>query len=140
MKTYLSLGSNLGDKRGNILRAIEIMKEQIGTLVSQSALYETEPWGFRSDNGFVNAAVCFETELQPHDLLHVTQAIERQMGRTHKSVPTGKADVLPEYHDRIIDIDILLYGDERVNTHELTIPHPLMRVREFVMTPLMEIY
>ena len=132
MIAYLSLGTNLGDKRKNIAEAIKNIGELVGDVVRQSALYETEPWGFRSDNRFVNAAVCVDTQLSPRRLLEVTQRIEREMGRTLKS--DGG-----EYHDRIIDIDILLYGDQHIDEPDLKIPHPLMHERDFVMTPLNEI-
>lgn len=132
MIAYLSLGTNLGDKRKNIAEAIKNIGELVGDVVRQSALYETEPWGFRSDNRFVNAAVCVDTQLSPRQLLEVTQRIEREMGRTLKS--DGG-----EYHDRIIDIDILLYGDLHIDEPDLKIPHPLMHERDFVMTPLNEI-
>lgn len=132
MIAYLSLGTNLGDKRKNITVAIKNIGELVGDVVRQSALYETEPWGFRSDNRFVNAAVCVDTQLSPRRLLEVTQRIEREMGRTLKS--DGG-----EYHDRIIDIDILLYGDLHIDEPDLKIPHPLMHERDFVMTPLNEI-
>lgn len=132
MIAYLSLGTNLGDKRKNIAEAINYIGELVGDVVRQSALYETEPWGFRSDNRFVNAAVCVDTRLSPRRLLEVTQRIEREMGRTLKS--DGG-----EYHDRIIDIDILLYGDRHIDEPDLKIPHPLMHERDFVMTPLNEI-
>lgn len=126
------MGTNLGDKRKNIAEAIKNIGELVGDVVRQSALYETEPWGFRSDNRFVNAAVCVDTQLSPRRLLKVTQRIEREMGRTLKS--DGG-----EYHDRIIDIDILLYGDLHIDEPDLKIPHPLMHERDFVMTPLNEI-
>lgn len=126
------MGTNLGDKRRNIAEAIKNIGELVGDVVRQSALYETEPWGFRSDNRFVNAAVCVDTQLSPRRLLEVTQRIEREMGRTLKS--DGG-----EYHDRIIDIDILLYGDLHIDEPDLKIPHPLMHERDFVMTPLNEI-
>lgn len=126
------MGTNLGDKRKNIAEAIKNIGELVGDVVRQSALYETEPWGFRSDNRFVNAAVCVDTQLSPRRLLEVTQRIEREMGRTLKS--DGG-----EYHDRIIDIDILLYGDLHIDDPDLKIPHPLMHERDFVMTPLNEI-
>ena len=126
------MGSNLGYKRRNIKRAIKKIGEQIGEVVRQSALYETEPWGFESENAFINAAVCVETTLAPHDLLVATQAIERDMGRKRKS----KDGV---YHDRVIDIDILLYDDLFIDTPDLHIPHPLMYERDFVMVPLREI-
>ena len=132
MIAYLSLGTNLGDKRKNIAEAIKNIGELVGDVVRQSALYETEPWGFRSDNRFVNAAVCVDTQLSPRRLLEVTQRIEREMGRTLKS--DGG-----EYHDRIIDIDILLYGDLHIDEPDLKIPQPLMHERDFVMTPLNEI-
>lgn len=132
MIAYLSLGTNLGDKRKNIAEAIKNIGELVGDVVRQSALYETEPWGFRSDNRFVNAAVCVDTQLSPRRLLEVAQRIEREMGRTLKS--DGG-----EYHDRIIDIDILLYGDLHIDEPDLKIPHPLMHERDFVMTPLNEI-
>ena len=132
MIAYLSLGTNLGDKRKNIVEAIKNIGELVGDVVRQSALYETEPWGFGSDNRFVNAAVCVDTQLSPRRLLEVTQRIEREMGRTLKS--DGG-----EYHDRIIDIDILLYGDLHIDEPDLKIPHPLMHERDFVMTPLNEI-
>ncbi len=129
---YFSLGSNLGDKKRNLSTAIKLMEEQIGVLLRQSAFLETEPWGFQSDNSFVNVAICMETSLEPLEVLAKTQKIERDMGRNHKSVNR-------EYHDRIIDIDILLYDDLHINTPELTIPHPLMEERDFVMIPLREI-
>lgn len=132
VEVYLSLGSNLGNREENILKAIDMIKEQIGDVTRQSALLHTEPWGFESGNEFVNAAICVKTTLLPIELLHKTQAIERQMGRFHKSINR-------QYQDRIIDIDILLYGDLKMETPELTIPHPLMHERDFVMTPLREI-
>ena len=138
---YLSLGTNLGYRRRNIRRAIEKIGEQIGVVVRQSALYETEAWGYQSPHRFINAAICVETLLSPHDLLAATQGIERQLGRSHKT--KKKADGHPaegtDYQDRLIDIDILLYDDIRVDDPDLQIPHPLMREREFVMKPLQEI-
>ena len=122
----------MGNRKRNIREAIEKIEELVGVVERQSALYETEPWGFRSDNRFVNAAVCVDTQLSPRRLLEVTQRIEREMGRTLKS--DGG-----EYHDRIIDIDILLYGDLHIDEPDLKIPHPLMHERDFVMTPLNEI-
>ena len=131
-RAYLGLGTNLGDKEGNIVVAIEKIGELIGDVVRQSALYHTKPWGFDSDNEFVNAAVAVDTALSPRELLAATQQIERSMGRKEKS----KDGV---YHDRIIDIDILLYGDRHVSEPDLVIPHPLMHERDFVMKPLGEI-
>ena len=129
---FLGLGTNLGQKEENIRRAIEKIGELVGEVVRQSALYRSEPWGFQSDNSFVNAVICCETTLTPHEVLAKTQAIERAMGRRHKSVNR-------QYHDRIIDIDILLYDDWEVDEPDLKIPHPLMFQRDFVMNPLREI-
>ena len=129
---YLSLGSNLGDKEKNLLSAISEIERRIGPIRTQSAFLATEPWGFESEHTFLNAAVCVETRLAPLDLLHVTQQIERDLGRTHKSVGG-------QYHDRIIDIDILLYDDLHLATQELTIPHPHMYERDFVLIPLQQI-
>ncbi|OYP64473.1 2-amino-4-hydroxy-6-hydroxymethyldihydropteridine diphosphokinase [Prevotella sp. P2-180] len=129
---YLGLGSNLGDKQQNIAMAVEKIEELIGHVECQSALHITEPWGFQSDNMFVNAAVKCVTILSPHEVLEKTKDIERQMGRTTKSVDGT-------YKDRIIDIDILLYDDMEINDPDLVIPHPLMHQRDFVMKPLNEI-
>ena len=130
--TYLGLGSNLGDKVENINVAVKKIEELIGRVVRQSALHLSAPWGFDSDNSFVNAVVACQTSLSPRQLLKATQTIEREMGRTEKSL-NGV------YHDRIIDIDILLYDDLIVQTRRLTIPHPLMHRRRFVLEPLAEI-
>ena len=132
MEIYLGLGSNLGDKCLHLRTAINEIEKRIGHVECQSAFVETEPWGFESDNTFVNAVVRVDTALSPLDLLKETQAIEREMGRTHKTVD-GK------YSDRIIDIDILLYGDAEINLPELVVPHPRMYERDFVMKPLEEV-
>lgn len=131
-KVYLSLGANIGNRELTLLKAIELMEKQIGTVVCRSAFYETEPWGFESANSFINAAVCCSTALSPREVLERTQQIERELGRTAKSVDG-------HYHDRTIDIDILLYDDVTMDEPDLKIPHPLMYEREFVMTPLNEI-
>ncbi len=108
------------------------IEERIGKVVSLSAFYATAPWGFASDNTFLNAVVCVETSLPPLEILSVTQSIEKEMGRTHKSV-NGV------YSDRVIDIDLLLYDDLVLDTPTLKLPHPLMQERRFVMEPLAEI-
>ena len=126
------MGSNLGDKARNLQEAIRLIAEKVGTVVRQSSFIETEPWGFESDNTFVNAVICCETEKTPREVLLLTQQIERDMGRAHKSVSVG-------YADRIIDIDILLYDDLTVDEPDLKIPHPLMYQRDFVMRPLEEV-
>lgn len=156
--TYLGLGSNLGNRRELLDEAIKRIDKSIGTVVRQSTYYETEPWGFDSENLFLNAAICVETELTPRQLLQATQYIERQLGRTHKT-PQQPKDIhanpsrsegpskrlndqspkRPKYSDRPIDIDILLYDDITIDEPDLKIPHPLMNERDFVIVPLREI-
>lgn len=140
-EVYLALGSNLGDGRANIHRAIELIGERIGAIVRQSSLIETEPWGFDSTNRFVNGVCLCHTSLTPMQVLRTTQQIEREMGRLHKStrltLPDGTTKAV--YHDRIIDIDILTYDDLHITTPSLTLPHPHMHERDFVMIPLAEI-
>ena len=131
-RVYLGLGTNVGDLSANLAKAIEDIHERIGTIKSQSSFYSTKPWHFESENLFLNAVVEVETSLTPMELLSQATVIERAMGRKEKS----KGGV---YHDRIIDIDILLYDDAIVNERTLTIPHPLMTERLFVMQPLAEI-
>ena len=129
---YLGLGTNLGDKEGNIGEAVRRIGELIGTVECQSTLLVSEPWGFESENTFVNAAIRCSTELEPMEVLVRTQEIERAMGRTQKSVDG-------QYHDRIIDIDILMYDNLHIDTKTLKLPHPLMKERDFVMIPLEEV-
>ena len=133
----MSLGTNLGDKEKNLRDAVHKIEEQIGKVISLSAFYMTAPWGFESDNSFLNAAACIETELLPLEVLQKTQEIERELGRTHKS--TGGV-----YSDRLIDIDLLMYDDLILSATspsgaELNLPHPLMAERDFVMKPMAEI-
>lgn len=132
-QVYLGLGSNLGDKEWNLSEAIRLIGERVGQVVRQSSFIETEPWGFQSENSFLNAVILCETNKTPREVLLLTQQIEREMGRRQKSVSVG-------YADRIIDIDILLYDDLTVDEPDLKIPHPLMHQRDFVMRPLKEIY
>ena len=129
MYVYFGLGTNLGDKEHNLRLAVRKIEERVGKVVS---FYATAPWGFSSEHTFLNAAACVETLLPPLSVLHLTQEIEREIGRTHKSV--GGV-----YSDRVIDIDLLLYGDRVLDTPELKLPHPLMHERRFVMEPLVEI-
>ena len=131
-KVYLSLGTNLGNRKRNIREAIDKIGEQIGVVERQSALYETKPWGYLSPNDFINSCVLVLTAMAPRQVLEATQRIEQEMGRTLKSV-NG------EYHDRIIDIDILMIDDLVIDEPDFKIPHPLMEERDFVMTPLKEI-
>ena len=102
MKVYLGLGTNLGDKELNLRVALQKIEERIGKIISLSAFYATAPWGFQSENNFLNAAVGVETVLSPVGILESTQRIEQEIGRLHKS-----RDGV--YSDRLIDIDLLLY-------------------------------
>lgn len=129
---YLSLGSNLGDRHATMQSAILLLGKQAGTVDRVSSAIETEPWGFKSANKFLNMCVRIITTLSPEQLLATTKDIELQLGRTTKSV-NG------QYHDRPIDIDILTYDDIHINTPSLTLPHPHMHERDFVMIPLREI-
>lgn len=135
-KVFLGLGSNLGDRQANIERAIELISERVGEVIRRSSLIETEPWGFESENKFLNGVILCETTLTPRQVLRKTQKIERDMGRKKKTSPSAKSRI---YSDRGIDIDILLYDDLTVDEPDLKIPHPLMQEREFVMIPLKEI-
>lgn len=129
---YFGLGTNLGNKEQNLDLAINKIKEQIGKVISLSAFHHSEPWGFDSQNSFLNAVVCIETTLTPAELLEKTKNIEKELGRKAKSIDGA-------YSDRLIDLDILIYDNLILNTPELTIPHPLMQQRLFVMEPLCEI-
>ena len=131
-RVYLRLGTNLGDREENMHRALQLLNLRVGKLERVSRMIETEPWGFQSENKFLNACCRICTALSPIQLLKATQKIERSLGRTEKS----KNGI---YHDRLIDIDILYYDDLTMNTPQLTIPHPHIREREFVTVPLREI-
>ena len=144
---YLGLGSNLGNKEENLRKAISMINEQIGTVVRQSAFFYSEPWGYESDNQFVNAVILVETPLSPYDVLTANQRIEHLLGKTQAHATERPSDLSlppsdlrpPIYHDRPIDIDILLYDDLHMDEPGLKIPHPLMEERDFVMIPLNEI-
>ena len=139
-QVYLGLGSNIGDCRKNLIRAIRLIGERVGTVVRQSSFIETEPWGFQSENKFLNAVILCETERTPREVLLLTQQIERDMGRRKKVNGQGlTVNGQRVYADRIVDIDILLYDDLTVDEPDLKIPHPLMHERDFVMIPLEEI-
>ncbi|EHG22568.1 hypothetical protein HMPREF9332_01373 [Alloprevotella rava F0323] len=129
---YIGLGSNLGNRRENLERAVTLLEQRVGTLLRLSAFLETAPVGFESEHQFLNAAAAFRTSLSPEELLPITQQIEREMGRTQKSL-NGV------YHDRTIDIDLLCSDGESVHTAELQLPHPHLSERRFVLEPLAEI-
>ena len=142
MIVYLGIGTNLGEREANLRRAIELLHERVGECLACSSIYRSAPQGFVSENQFANIVAVCQTDHSPEQVLQITQAIEREMGRTEKSV-NGI------YHDRIIDIDLLMAykndgqwtnGKEIVcNTNTLTLPHSRMQERDFVMIPLREV-
>ena len=139
-RVYLGLGSNLGDREEYIRKAIAQIGEKVGLVIRQSSLIETEPWGFESENRFLNGVILVETSLTPRQLLRSTQKIERSLGRKRKSTDSSlQSPDFSKYSDRPIDIDILLYDDLTIDEPDLKIPHPLMEQRDFVMIPLNEI-
>lgn len=129
---YIGLGSNLGDGPKNLDAALRLLQEQAGDVICTSRYVESEPWGFESAHRFTNAVTAIRTQLDPMQLLDVTQAIERQLGRRKKR-KRGEG-----YADRIIDLDLLLYDDLHIDTERLTIPHPHIDERDFVRLPLEE--
>lgn len=129
---YIGLGTNLGDKKNNIDNAIYELEVRVGKMIAHSSLLETTPVGFDSDNLFINSACIFETQLQAIEVLNITKDIEIKLGRTSKSINF-------QYKDRLIDIDILLYNDLILDLDNLTIPHPQLQYRSFVLDPLVEI-
>ncbi|MDE6646574.1 MAG: 2-amino-4-hydroxy-6-hydroxymethyldihydropteridine diphosphokinase [Prevotella sp.] len=133
---YLGLGSNLGDRERNLRETIRLLGERVGEVTRQSSFIETEPWGFQSDNRFLNAAVLCLTDKTPREVLQLTQQIERDMGRCKV---TDVKSHSRQYVDRTVDIDILLYDDLTIDEPDLKVPHPLMYERDFVMLPLKQI-
>ena len=143
---YLSLGSNMGDRAANIENAVSLLNIELKTPYKAiSSLLETEPWGFESEQKFLNAAVHYQLQLKegynPEAeglmILEICKDIERRMGREMSVEYNEAGDRV--YHNRPIDIDILLFGDHKIDCPELTVPHKLMHERDFVMIPLKEI-
>ena len=141
MKTvpvYFSLGTNQGDRRANIDEALRRLDKAVGRpYEALSSIIESESWGFDGPD-FLNCVVLYRTARRPQTLLRICKRIERAMGR--RGAPEYDADGRRIYRDRPIDIDILLYGDEHIDTPELQVPHPRMHERPFVMGPLAEIF
>ena len=128
-RVALSLGSNLGDKRGNIAKALSALDKGGARIMARSADYCTEPWGPIAQDWFVNACALAETALVPNDLLALCLRVERELGRIREV----------KWGPRVIDIDILTYDDVEVSTPSLTLPHPFAAERAFVLLPLAEI-
>ncbi len=126
---YIGIGSNLGNRQENCLRAIELLQKKGIIVTKRSSLYKTEPWGVKDQPRFINMAVEIDTSLEPKELLKILKNIEKELGREKSS----------KWGPRIIDLDILLFDDIILNEDNLKIPHPLMQERDFVLRPLCEI-
>lgn len=126
----IGLGTNLGNHSKNLAKAVESLKT-LGTVIKQSHIYESEPWGYNSQHLFSNQVIELDTDLSPVELLQTTQAIEKDMGRESKTGDT--------YTDRIMDIDLIAYDNLIFDSPRLKLPHPLMHLRNFVLVPLCEI-
>ncbi len=127
-RVFLGLGSNVGDRIGNILKAIDSISS-LGVVIKVSTLYESEPWGVEDQPAFVNCVAEIETDLKPRDLLKEAKRLEEKIGRVKRF----------HWGPREIDIDIVLYGEEVVNEEDLKIPHPFIKKRDFVLVPLLEL-
>ncbi len=127
----LSFGANLGDRKQTIEKAYQLLEQRIGRLTKKSSFFETEPWGFASDNLFINSVACFTTRRTCQDVLEEINDIEYVLGRKR----SGEAG----YQSRTIDIDILFFNDEVIESKDLIVPHPLLHKRNFVLQPLKEI-
>ena len=130
--SYLILGSNSGDKENLLSHAITLLGQKLGQIIAISSVYETAAWGYTSENSYLNQALSIETPHSPLDVLDITQTIEKSLGRTSKSINET-------YTDRPIDIDILFYDNKVVNHPKLTIPHPHICERRFVLVPMNEL-
>jgi 2-amino-4-hydroxy-6-hydroxymethyldihydropteridine diphosphokinase len=129
MTTYLLLGSNLGDRSKNLQRARQGIREKIGRVITSSSVYMTKPWGKTDQPDFLNQVLEVSTSMEPGDILAGILQIEMDMGRIRAQ----------EWDQRLIDIDILFYGDEVMNHPSLQIPHPRIQERRFTLVPLNEI-
>lgn len=134
---YLSLGANLGEREQTLRHAVQRIEQQVGHVRRCSSFFYSTPWGFTSGNDFCNLCCAVETDISPIDVLHLTQTIERALGRQEKSK-------VGMYTDRPIDIDLIRVFDENedevvMDTPELTIPHRFWQQRDFVKLPLAEI-
>jgi 2-amino-4-hydroxy-6-hydroxymethyldihydropteridine diphosphokinase len=129
IRIYLGIGSNLGDRRDNCLKAVESLGNRGIKITKRSSFYETKPWGVKDQPDFINMVVEGLTDLTARELLETVKDIEREIGRTETY----------KWGPRVIDIDILLYGDKVIDEPDLKIPHPYMGERDFVLSPLAEI-
>lgn len=130
VKLYLLLGGNLGDKKQVFAEVAKRLTELLGEITALSSIYETEPWGFESEDIFWNQVLEFSTRFSAEEVLLLTQHLEADMGRVRKE---------NQYTSRIIDIDILFYGNQVINQENLVVPHPRIQERKFALIPLCEI-
>jgi 2-amino-4-hydroxy-6-hydroxymethyldihydropteridine diphosphokinase len=137
----LLIGGNQGDRHALIEQATVLIQKRIGTVVAVSKVYETEPWGEFDvpQQNFLNRALLVETQMAAHDVLREALAIEKELGRERLSSGGDATEEHRVYHSRPMDIDIIFYDDAVIDTAELTIPHPRMQLRRFVLEPLAEI-
>ena len=130
---YINLGSNIGDRRSTIERAVAAIEADLGVSARRSQWVESEPWGFDSPNRLVNLGIAGDTDLEPIELLRRLQAVEKSIDPSSHRAAEGR------YIDRVIDIDLIAVDHLVVDTPELTLPHPRMKERPFVMGPLLEL-
>ena len=130
-RVIIGLGSNLGDRHAALGRAMELIREEAGEIIASSSVWESEPWGFDSDEQFMNMVVMTGTVMQPWQLMQLFRSIEGRMGR--KRSGGGK------YESRIIDLDILLWEERVISIPGLEVPHPKLSDRRFVLEPLFEV-
>lgn len=138
-RVVLLTGGNVGDVKERLRSAQRLINSRIGAVLRCSHCYESAPWGFETAQPFINQVLVSETDLAPHEVLAEVLRIERELGRNRAAEAVEKAATGQRYVSRPIDIDILLYGDEVIGTSDLTIPHPGIAEREFVLTPLCEV-
>jgi 2-amino-4-hydroxy-6-hydroxymethyldihydropteridine diphosphokinase len=131
-KAFISLGTNMGDKLKNLHKAINEISLRAGKVELLSGMYETEPWGFSSDEAFINMVILIESNISPDDLMKECLDIEQKMGRIRDKSKSG-------YQSRIIDIDILFYDGMIISDAWVKIPHPLIQYRRFILEPLCDI-
>lgn len=138
-RTVIITGGNIGEMKPRLRHAQQLINQNIGIVLRCSHVYESEPWGFTAENRFMNQAMVVDTELSPAELLDAVQEIERQLGRDREAEAAQKTNSGERYSSRVIDVDIIFYDDLVMESETLTIPHPLMHEREFVLAPLSEI-
>ncbi|MBE6310283.1 MAG: 2-amino-4-hydroxy-6-hydroxymethyldihydropteridine diphosphokinase [Bacteroidales bacterium] len=133
MKYYLNIGSNLGDRNQNLLSAIQTLESKLQATAQASSIIESTAWGFDSDNTFLNIGIAIDSDIIPEEMLRITQSIERNLGSSTHRNPDGS------YCDRLIDIDLIAVDEETIESENLTIPHPRMHLREFVLAPMAQL-